>query len=94
MSSQLNRRDFIKATTSIAGVAAVTLVPRHVLGGPRQTPPSEKMNVAGVGVGGMGAANLANLAGENIVALCDVRSQLCRGNDQAISQGQVLHRLS
>ncbi len=79
MSSQLNRRDFIKATTSIAGVAAVTLVPRHVLGGPRQTPPSEKMNVAGVGVGGMGAANLANLAGENIVALCNVDPNYAAG---------------
>jgi predicted dehydrogenase len=53
-------------------VAAATFVPRSVLGGPRQIPPSEKLNVAGVGVGGMGAANLANLQDENIVALCDV----------------------
>ena len=30
------------------------------------------MHVAGIGVGGMGAANLANLQDENIVALCDV----------------------
>ncbi len=35
-------------------------------------PPSEKMNVAGIGVRGMGGANLRNLESENIVALCDV----------------------
>ena len=56
----------------MGAATAITIVPRHVLGGPRNIPPSEKMNIAGIGVGGMGAANLANLGGENIVALCDV----------------------
>ncbi|MCR4412871.1 MAG: Gfo/Idh/MocA family oxidoreductase [Thermoguttaceae bacterium] len=71
--SRIARRDLFKSTLTAAGaVAAATLVPRHVLGGPRQIPPSEKMNIAGVGVGGMGAANLAQLESENIVALCDV----------------------
>jgi predicted dehydrogenase len=36
------------------------------------TPPSEKLNVAGIGVGGMGKSNLKNLSDENIVAICDV----------------------
>ena len=53
-------------------VSAVSLVPRHVLGGPRQKAPSEKLNIAGIGVGGMGASNLHACADENIVALCDV----------------------
>jgi predicted dehydrogenase len=71
--SRVARRDWFKNTLTAAGaMAAATLVPRHVLGGPRQIPPSEKMNLAGVGVGGMGAANLAQLESENIVALCDV----------------------
>jgi predicted dehydrogenase len=35
-------------------------------------PPSEKLNIAGVGVGGQGAHDLAQLQSENIVALCDV----------------------
>ena len=48
------------------------IVPRHVLGGPGQTPPSEKVNIAGIGIGGMGHANLRACAKENIVALCDV----------------------
>lgn len=36
------------------------------------TAPSDKLNIVGVGVGGMGFNNLRNLASENIVALCDV----------------------
>jgi len=66
----LTRRMFLGATAAAA--AAFTIVPRAVLGGPRNIPPSEKMNIAGIGVGGMGASNLKNLESENIVALCDV----------------------
>jgi predicted dehydrogenase len=36
------------------------------------TPPSEKLNIACIGVGGRGGANLGGVGGENIVALCDV----------------------
>ena len=57
----------------VAGsAAAFTIVPRHVLGGAGQAAPSGKLNIAGVGIGGMGSANLQNMASENIVALCDV----------------------
>ena len=66
---RLSRRDFIGAAGC---VAAFTIVPRHVLGGAGHTAASEKLNIAGVGVGGMGKSNLEMLAGENIVALCDV----------------------
>jgi len=55
-----------------AAVAAFTIVPRHVLGGPGKTPPSEKLNIAGIGVGGQGAADLNGVDSQNIVALCDV----------------------
>jgi len=73
MSHCPDRRSFLKAGTAVAGgIAAAMVVPRAVLGGPRQIPPSEKMNVAGIGIGGMGGGNLANLESENIVALCDV----------------------
>src|SRR5260370_8759705 len=40
--------------------------------GPAFAPPSDTLNIAAVGVGGMGRANLINLASQNIVALCDV----------------------
>jgi predicted dehydrogenase len=67
-SRPVTRRQFL---TTAAAVSAYTLVPRHVLGA-GQTPPSEKLNIAGIGVGGMGRSNLANLSTQNIVALCDV----------------------
>jgi hypothetical protein len=65
-----NRRDFLKAAAAAA--AGFTIAPRHVRGGPGQTPPGGKLHIAGIGVGGMGAANLANMETEEIVALCDV----------------------
>ena len=65
----LSRRGFLKGA---ATAAAFTIVPRHVLGGPGYPPPSEKLNIAAVGVGGRGANDLDALASENIVALCDV----------------------
>jgi predicted dehydrogenase len=66
----ISRRDFV--TKAAATTAAVTIVPRHVLGR-GQTPPSDRLNIAGVGVGGMGRTNLLNLGlDNNIVALCDV----------------------
>jgi predicted dehydrogenase len=67
--NKMSRRDFMGAA---AAVAAFTVVPRHVLGGPRQIPPSEKVNIAGVGVGGQGGSDLRSLSSQNIVALCDV----------------------
>jgi predicted dehydrogenase len=66
------RRSFITRTT--AGIAAVSIVPSSVLGLNGATPPSERLNMAGIGVGGQGAWNLDNLKKENIVALCDVDS--------------------
>ena len=65
-----SRRQLLK---SAGAVAAFTIVPRHVLGGQGQTPPSEKLNVAGIGAGGQGGADINEIAkGANIVALCDV----------------------
>jgi predicted dehydrogenase len=43
-----------------------------VLGGQGQTAPSDKLHIAGIGIGGQGAGDLREMAGENIVALCDV----------------------
>src|SRR5579859_5825317 len=62
------RRQFLSQG---AAAAALTIVPRHVLGR-GFVPPSDTLNIAGVGVGGMGRSNLINLASQNIVALCDV----------------------
>ncbi|SEW27961.1 Gfo/Idh/MocA family oxidoreductase [Luteibacter sp. 329MFSha] len=67
---QLSRRSFITGTAIAA--TGLMIVPRHVLGGVGHTAPSDKLNIAGIGVGGMGASNIRNLASQNIVALCDV----------------------
>jgi hypothetical protein len=67
--SGMTRREFIGAASS---VAAFTIVPRHVLGGRGKTPPSDKLNIAGIGVGGQGVVDLYNVSTENIVLLCDV----------------------
>ena len=55
-----------------AALAAFTIVPRHVLGGSNYKTPSETLNIAGVGIGGMGKNNVKACKDENIVALCDV----------------------
>ncbi len=53
-------------------MTAFSIVPRHVLGGAGYTAPSDKINIAGIGVGGMGFHNLNALESQTIVALCDV----------------------
>lgn len=60
-----------------SGLAAAgfMIVPRHVLGGPGFVAPSDKLNIAGVGVGGKGRSDLSSFAESpnvNIVGLCDV----------------------
>ena len=65
-----SRRKFLGRAAG--GAAVVTIVPRHVLGGTGQTPPSEKLNIAGIGMGGQGTGLITRLRGQNIVALCDV----------------------
>ncbi|MDX1313943.1 MAG: Gfo/Idh/MocA family oxidoreductase [Eudoraea sp.] len=64
------RRDFIKK--SGAAVAAFTILPSNVVSGFGYTAPSDKLNIAGIGVGGMGRRNLRNMNSQNIVALADV----------------------
>ena len=70
------RRHFLKTTA--ATVAAINVVPRHVLGGPRFVPPSEKVNVAVVGVGGQGRTNIRALfreADAQVIAVADAAEQ-------------------
>ena len=52
----MERRDFIRK--SVLATAAFAIVPRHVLGGPGQTAPSDELTKAVIGVGGMGNGHL------------------------------------
>lgn len=67
--STFSRREFLKTA---AAASTLLIVPRHVIAGSGGAAPSAKLNIAGIGIGGMGKNNLANLESENIVALCDV----------------------
>ena len=75
-----SRRAFL-AATGVSAFATFHVVPRHVLGGPGYTPPSETVNLAGIGAGGMGGGDIATHArnGANVVALCDVDDDRAAG---------------
>ena len=64
------RRSFLASAAAVT--AGFTIVPRHVLGGQGTPAPSDKLNIACVGVGGMGKDQPGRCETENIVALCDV----------------------
>ena len=68
--ASINRRQFIGQAAGVMG--SFMILPRRVLGGPGYQPPSETLNIAGIGVGGMGGADLRCFESQNIVALCDV----------------------
>ncbi|MDD2515302.1 MAG: Gfo/Idh/MocA family oxidoreductase [Proteiniphilum sp.] len=71
MSSKISRRKFLE--TGAFAAAGLTIVPSSVLGKSMgHQAPSDKLNIVGVGVGGMGFANLKNLESQNIIGLCDV----------------------
>ena len=68
-----SRRDFIKSTA--LATAGISIIPRHVLGGPGFTAPSDKLVVAGIGVGGKGQSDIWSFhqtGKADIAFLCDV----------------------
>ncbi len=69
--SNISRRSFIQR--GAAAAAALTIVPNSILGKSHgYTAPTDKLNIAGVGIGGRGASVLRGMETENLVALCDV----------------------
>ncbi len=72
-----SRRNFIKNSALVA--TGVMIVPRHVLGGPGFIAPSDRLIVAGIGVGGKGAGDLRSFAESgkaDIGFLCDVDDRM------------------
>ncbi|HDZ15682.1 MAG TPA: gfo/Idh/MocA family oxidoreductase, partial [Pricia sp.] len=59
-STKNSRRNFVKKTSLLA--TGISIVPRHVLGGSGFTAPSDKLVIAGIGIGGKGEEDIANLA--------------------------------
>src|SRR3954469_10167542 len=78
MSKKKSRREFVADAGKLALGAAIipkgfpTIVPAHVLSGRGHRTPSQGLNIAVVGVGGMGRGNSQALMSENLVAFCDV----------------------
>lgn len=71
ISKSISRRGFV--TTSATALAGLTIVPSHAVTGLGHIAPSDKLNVAGIGIGGKGRSDIDAVAKtENIVALCDV----------------------
>ena len=68
MQRQLNRRDFLRNMVCTGSGLIILSNSRLVKG----TQANNKLNVAGIGVGGRGAADINGAASENIVALCDI----------------------
>ena len=75
----VSRRKFMG--NSALAAAGFYIVPRHVIGGTGYVAPSDRLNIAGIGVGGKGHSDLTNTSGfnkedgstlENVVALADV----------------------
>src|SRR5882672_877086 len=69
--SLLSRRSFLRNT---AAVTSFLVVKSAVLGREGHVSPNEKLNIAGIGIGGQGASDVEQVSSENIVALCDVDS--------------------
>lgn len=78
MTRKLNRRRFLQASAAAAGAgyfATVDVTESHA----RQDNPMNRLNIAIIGAGGRGSANLGGCSKENIVALCDVDDSRASG---------------
>lgn len=80
--TRLSRRQFLQCSTAAA--SAVIAAPAIVRG----TNLNEKLNIAIIGCGGRGAANLEGVSSENIVALCDVNDAAAAAASQNYPQAR------
>jgi predicted dehydrogenase len=83
-----SRREFLR-NVSMAG-AGFFIVPRHVLGR-GFVAPSDKLNIAGIGVGGKGQSDLAGFAVSpkaNVAFLCDVDDRQATRSVQKFPQAK------
>ncbi|MBI4663848.1 MAG: Gfo/Idh/MocA family oxidoreductase [Verrucomicrobia bacterium] len=86
------RREFL---TQSAAAAGLTIVPRRVLGRASQVPPSEKITLAGIGLGGQGMQNIEALLAFpeiQVVAVCDVDRERDNYLSWTWSQGREQRR--
>ena len=71
LKNKINRRKFLG---SAATAFAITVVPRHVLGGPQNVAPSDRITIGYIGCGTQGIREMVRLVANpevQIVAVCD-----------------------
>ncbi len=84
-----SRREFLKKSTVAA--TGFFIVPRHVLGGPGFTAPSDMLLIAGIGVGGKGESDLMSFyeSGKAQIAyLCDVDDRRAAASRKKFSKAK------
>lgn len=84
--TSISRRTFMGAAVSTA--FAFNVVPGRVLG---KDAPSNKLNLAIIGVGGQGGYSLKNTTSENLVAMAERRQGAFGKRGQEQSQCQIFH---
>jgi predicted dehydrogenase len=87
-----SRREFIKNTAVAA--AGFMIIPRHVLGGKGFIAPSDRLIVAGVGVGGKGQSDIMNFfkSGKaDIGFLCDVDDRRAANSIKSFPKAKYYH---
>jgi predicted dehydrogenase len=82
----ISRRKFLKGT--LTATAAITIVPRHVLGGSGWLPPSDQLTKAVIGVGDMGRWHVRNMVGR-LLAVCDVDEDHLKAAIELGGQGVI-----
>ena len=83
----ISRRSFLATVPAAAAMA--TLVPRHAVAGSGTTPPSEKLNIACIGLGWPGCKDTDALSStNNIVALCDLDTRQAPAFRKKYAQAQ------
>ena len=68
----LSRRAFLAATTTSVALSPLIVRANDAKVVPRKISPNEKVNIAGIGVGGKGLSDIMNMRKENVVAMADV----------------------
>ena len=86
----MTRREFVGGTA--AALAGISIVPRHVLGGADQRPPSEKLNIAAIGAGGQGAVGRRGPGRREHRRPVRRRLAAIQGDVQEVPPGQAVSR--
>lgn len=84
-----SRRDFVRK--SIVAAAGISIIPRHVMGGPSFIAPSDQLTKAVIGVGGMGQGHLT-YEGTKLLAICDADANHLANTLKKVGSGVTGYR--